>query len=446
MRERIIIVLLAIFPALVLGQSWETLGNGTNGTVRSLYADSVTGKLFVAGTFNRAGDSVSRGIATWNGNAWDSLGKGIDPYLVATVPSPTDAIFRYGNDVFVGGAFDHVGDSVVAHSIARWDGTTWHNAGDANSSVLDFMLYDSMLLAVGFFDTIGGIAAHRMALYDGVQWMPFYDDPIDLLGIWHVYDAIEYQDQLYITGNFSQVDSLKEIMRWDGNNWLSVGGGIKGDAWVNDTEVFQGELYVGGHFFEQDGNEGSFIMSWNGERWRSIGGPDWFVTDMLVWHDALWVAGAFSSVDGIPAQFIARWDGQQWCMLDDVFDNKISHLAIYQDELIAAAAFDSINEQPFNNIARWVDHSWADTCSAPLGIEDNITSSQSDELLVYPTPAQNWITVSEAGPAAQYVLYDLYGQVVLRSRAASFSVAKLAVGPYILMDEKSRKRTLIVKQ
>lgn len=93
------------------GSSWFALGSGVDSTVGALAASS--GSLYAGGIFNTAGGVSSRYIAQWNGSQWQALGGGV------TFGSGVSAIALAGNDVFIGGSFNILGDK-VSYCFARW--------------------------------------------------------------------------------------------------------------------------------------------------------------------------------------------------------------------------------------------------------------------------------------------------------------------------------------
>src|SRR5690606_2311158 len=109
---------------------------------------------------------------------------------------------------------------------------------------------DSFLYAVGGFDSIGGVAAKSVARWDGTTWEAFAP-PIIETGSgtdYILYDAAFYNNELYVVGNINDTSSanFREIAKWDGQQWVDVGGGMSNDGILFSCEVYKGELYVGG--------------------------------------------------------------------------------------------------------------------------------------------------------------------------------------------------------
>ena len=77
-------------------------------------------------------------------------------------------------DILVGGY--QIGDENPLEVIKRWDGSQWttfatatRNGQPASVSSMD-VLANGNVIATGAFDTISGVAASSIALWDGVAW------------------------------------------------------------------------------------------------------------------------------------------------------------------------------------------------------------------------------------------------------------------------------------
>jgi len=76
---------------------------GASGGIDAVVADSV-GNLYIGGDFSVVGDVIAHGIAKWDGSSWSALGSGTDgeyPYVNTLAVS--------GSDLFMGGGFSVVG-------------------------------------------------------------------------------------------------------------------------------------------------------------------------------------------------------------------------------------------------------------------------------------------------------------------------------------------------
>jgi len=97
-------------------QTWETVGSGVNGKVRSLSTDG-QGNLYVGGEFTEAGGVQVNYIAKWDGQSWSALGNGCDNYVIS--------LEYYDEKLYAGGSFRYVGNDVHSQGIACWTGSAW---------------------------------------------------------------------------------------------------------------------------------------------------------------------------------------------------------------------------------------------------------------------------------------------------------------------------------
>jgi hypothetical protein len=72
-----------------------------------------------------------------------------------------------------------------------------------------------------------------------------------------------YHGKLYVGGDIFTypLDTVGKILCYDGNNWQSLAGGIKGlNSVVLTMAVYHDELYVGGSFLKSNGNHDDNIQ------------------------------------------------------------------------------------------------------------------------------------------------------------------------------------------
>ncbi|MFN7014286.1 MAG: hypothetical protein ACK4ON_08470, partial [Bacteroidia bacterium] len=254
--------------------NWQPIAPGLDRPIRAIYNDTTDNLLYIGGPFSTIDGNYIRGIARWNGTQWDSLQGGIDAMdTLNNAPNNTFAFCRYGNYLYVGGAFNSV-DGFYSQGIARWDGNNWDSiACCPNSSIYEMVVFNNELFVVGRFDSIAGIPAYGIAKWNDTIWSDAFNFP--QFTYFSAIFAIEiYNNELYICGAFRNNfnDPEQNIMRWDGNAWKPVGNGIRGGGFVGafDLVVYQNELYVGGIFFKSNGNAGNYIQKWNGSTWSEV--------------------------------------------------------------------------------------------------------------------------------------------------------------------------------
>ncbi|MFH2142319.1 MAG: T9SS type A sorting domain-containing protein, partial [Bacteroidota bacterium] len=462
-KINIIIFGTILFSTLCYSQEWDTLGSGFPYSPRCLYVDTSENILYAGGYFLYAGGVRVDGIARWDGTKWDSLAGGAVVYGSSSGSCMVNAITKYQGNIYAGGEFF---DGVNTEGIALWDGIKWCDVGitgfsnslsTSNSVVNSIYVYDGELYAGGYFDSIDGIRVKNLAKWNGIQWsVPDTLQLCDWLFL-NVGCMKEYQGDLYFAGNFGGTqDSIKEIGRFDGQNWFSVGGGIKGDTWVHCIEVYQDELYVGGYFTALDGNVGNYIMRWDGYNWKDVGGGvmggggyNGQVTGMTIYNNELWVVGVFEYAGGVPTKYIAKWNGSEWCGIGEYFDNTLAHIAILNNEIIVAGGGkELLNGLQINYIAKWTGGNYVDTC----GVINNLREIKEGEekSIIYPNPAQDEITIETSDINNEFFEISIYsavgkqvGYTAQQKNQKNFtlSVGELSNGLYLIkyVSEKETK-------
>ncbi len=248
----------------------------------SVDAIAISGKnIYVGGSFVAAGSVTANGIAVWNGASWSSLGKGViyhNPYDSGAVQvGRVNSISVCGDDVYIGGSFDAV-DTVYANGVAMWNGKVWSSLGNGLTMLnADFGKVTSGIVNAvavngddvyvgGNFDHAGGINAHGIAMWNGKTWSSL-GNVFDTSGVGEtqVSALTISKNRVYAGGWFSisPVNALG-IAKWDGAKWSSLGTGISSSfsslgalALCNSGD----NIYVGGEFITASGiNAGNIAM------------------------------------------------------------------------------------------------------------------------------------------------------------------------------------------
>ena len=286
-------------------QVWSPVGGGANSFVDAL--ELYKGEVMVGGDFVQAGGINISGVASWDGNAWDSLRSGIDAWRIGDM-------IEFQNDLYVTGGFFMV-DGMWMPKIARWDGATWDSLGSGitgfSPKPLALAVYKNELYVAGIeLDYAGGV--------------PFYDF----------------------------------ILRWDGSKWDSVGGGIYGV--VRALKIYKGELYAAGDFLIADGKPASMIAKWDGSSWSTVGGgvSGSRIAALEVFQDKLIAGGSFYSAGSISVGNIAQWNGVKWDSLYAGIEGQVWTLEAHNHNLYVGGSFNKAGVKPANNIAKWNGSNW----------------------------------------------------------------------------------------
>ncbi len=232
------------------GSEWSALGEGANHRINALAVDG-RGTLYTGGDFTMAGGKPALHIAKWNGTEWSALGKGLDGSVYAL------AVDGSGN-LYAGGDFTRAGDTPANH-IAKWNGTEWSALGKgANRSVL--------ALAVDGRGNLYCATAYSMATgsniyrWDGTAWFNIARGTHDLSAL-----AADEIGNLYAAGYFTEIGGVaaNRIAKWNGREWSALGSGMN-DAVLALAADVGGNIYAGGSFSTAGGKPSSRIAKWKG--------------------------------------------------------------------------------------------------------------------------------------------------------------------------------------
>lgn len=156
----------------------EPADRGFNGPVNALAVldDGVSAVLCAGGRFSSADTAAASNVASWDGSAWQAAGSGTSDEVWSLAQFDIDFVGPIPPVLAVGGDF-LVAGGVAANRIATWDGTAWAALGSgASGSVRALVQFDkgtdAALGAGGDFTTIGGINANRAAYWTGAVWEP----------------------------------------------------------------------------------------------------------------------------------------------------------------------------------------------------------------------------------------------------------------------------------
>ncbi|MEO8088396.1 MAG: T9SS type A sorting domain-containing protein [Bacteroidota bacterium] len=395
MRKKVLLLFLIISFSLK-AQHWQDLGNYHQFPVISLCSDS--SYLFAGEQYSVTNATL---VSQWNGLLWDSVGSH------CTLQPRKLIIFRG----------DLICSACITGAISFWNGNSWNILGQITGSASGLDVSNNELYLTGDFDSIGGTPCSSIAKWDGNSWSRIDTTKWDGLGAANC--AVSYNGELFMGGNFANYNnSLNRLVKWNGFQWQSVGnisfGAIAG---VNCMIVYKGELYIGGLFNGVfPGAAGNGIARWNGSRWDDmqggIGDPPSQVFALQVYNDELYVAGNFSTAGGVPSSCIAKWDGSRWCSLGGYCDNGIACIAVYDSSIIVGGSFDIIGGDSISKVAKWVGGNYVDSCTTPIGINEQV---QVSELYFYPNPITgilNLVFDAIEGSIKNILIYNNKGQIV----------------------------------
>jgi hypothetical protein len=288
-------------------------------------------------------------------------------------------VVQAGTDLYVGGAFSTVG-TLVAHNIAKWDGTNWSTLGagtanGVNGTVYSLAVVGTDLYVGGRFSQAGGIAASSIAKWNGTAWsalgMGLSNTSSTQLAFVQALTPIG--TSLYVGGAFTLAGGslANNIAKWDGTNWSTLGAGMTGVIGsVNAIASLGPDIYVGGSFDYADGLPASRIAKWNGTTWSSLGSGVGTATNgavdaLLVVGTDLYVGGGFNIAGGVTVDGLAKWNGASWSRLGGAgFANGRSNgivtaMAMVGTDLYISGLFQQAYGAVADYLAKWDGTTWS---------------------------------------------------------------------------------------
>ena len=335
-----------LFVSNCSSAQWVNLGTGFNNPGRCMLLDTVTQEIIVGGNFDQAGTSSANGIALWNGINWSPIGLGA-PY-----GAPVYSITKFQNSLFASSIFQN--NPSYQNWLSKWNGSTWDTISPGlNGPVACFKEYNGDLYLGGAFHYSPICNANMIARFDGVTFHSFAFPATN-----YSVNAIEFfQGNMYIGGNFfDTIQQVNDLEVWDGTIFkpFGINGLASGVDFVNSMAVYNDELYIGGWFTNMNGDPANFIMKWDGQQFHEVGGGlNGPVSKIKSYSDGLYVCGNFTLAGQLPAPGIVKWDGNQWISLCDTFQNYgITDFVKVGGDLYITGGIDSIGLIDMNYVAK----------------------------------------------------------------------------------------------
>lgn len=211
-----------------------------------------------------------------------------------------------------------------------------------------------------------------------------------------------YNAEVYVTGNFSSVSNIpaKSIAKWDGQDWVPIGSGLKTGTVSNGTghilTEIDNELYLGGSFDSAFGMSAHSLVKYDGQNWSPVNNIPEFspvgspnkITKVLKYQNKLYVGGQFYSGFGVDdVNAISVFDGTEWIKVGTGIPNPndvVSDMVVYKGELIIGGQFtkSSHPQNPGNNIAAWDGTNWHSLGDASQGYGLTGTNSFVSRMIV----------------------------------------------------------------
>ncbi len=425
--------------------AWSNMGLGTNFTVQALEADSTQNILYVGGIFSQAGPIPMVGIAKWDGANYSGLGQGV------MVGSGISSLHLDNGVLYAGGTFTNM-DGVPTKNIAGWNGLTWSPLGlgldtiGATTVIKALATYNNELYAGGYFSRSGATFLSYIAKWDGANWLPVGGGTNGVVS-----SLCVYNNELYVGGTFTQAggQAVNNIAKWDGNNWTDVGGGVSytGAISVSALQVFGGDLIAGGTFDQAGSVPVRHIARWNGVNWGDVGGGAAYtgaisVSALEVFKGDLVAGGSFDTLGTVSSKFVGKWDGVNWSAMGTGMNNSVLALQTLHDTLYAGGYFTMAD----GNTSLFVSQ-WKPTAVSSSGL--GVSYHDQSYFRLYPNPVINELHIdgnSLNNHTLTFTLLDQMGREIMKKEnvldRVDLSSENIAPGLYIYKLSGGDKRVL----
>ncbi len=327
------IVIFIFIKALSHAQFFSGCGSGLNANLYGLFSDTITNKLIVSGNFTKAGNINCKGLATWDGQKFDSLGTGYETPM-------------YGRQT----PFIHFQGKLYTQGIDlklqyyNYSTKIWTKLNDAFDGVISSMvIFNHELFLSGDFRKIGLLKASCVAKYNGFK----FDTLNERLTYNYVSNLCVYKNRLYAGGNFGSETNFGGIAYYENNQWHPLSTGLVGGGppEVSALTIYKDKLYIGGMWFNIDGKFNPSCVAWDGNKFISvgilqyIGGQPATISKLIVHNGKLFAFGGVDRIinpnppyDTLNTNFGAVWDDYQWCPLRPHFTSFSTAIETYKDK------------------------------------------------------------------------------------------------------------------
>jgi hypothetical protein len=358
---------------------------GTNGVVYAIA--TINNTVYVGGSFSEAGGLPVKNIAKWDGKRWSAMGSGVNGTVLSMAVS--------GNDLYVGGTFTKAGE-IDANYLVKWDGSTWSLVENGlNGAVRAIGVQDSNLYVGGEFSEAGGVTTNRIAKWNGHQWSAL---GTGVSGINEAVNVITVSGSVvYVGGVFETIDGVyvNHIAKWNGSRWQPLGPGVFVTPYagpyyggVHAIAVRGSDVYVGGYINGAGVSSATGIARWNGSEWLKVGGasmqgPVWSI---VFDGNNLYAGGFFDGAPGLWTRGLARWDGVKWSALSNGISGApilVFALAVRNNNLYVGGDYWKADDFTVRNIAQWDGQVWKAMGNEIIGLNEQANALVHSDSSVY---------------------------------------------------------------
>jgi hypothetical protein len=363
------------------GSTWTPMGGvfgfqGAAGQVNKMLWQS--NQLYVAGAFERAGNTGADNVARWDGTSWWSLG-GQTSHGVAFGVNFVEILLAVGgsslipNGLYAGGLSTEAGSAII-NGVGRWDGTNWNAVSGgvsgvpsgSGSRVYALAADSTNLYAAGFFANAGGAAASCVARWDGTNWYPLGSGLDSTANAIAAGDA----DYIWVGGFFTNAGGIysRGLATWFAGGWHNLGN-VEGTNAIVYALAYDGgtKIYVGGQFYSAGGVTATNIAYFDqtDSSWHPLGPglPSGRVDSLACSNGVVYAGGTFTNAGSLAVQRVAKWDGANWSALGSGITGNgaaaVYGIVISGTNVYVTGNFTNAGGLIASNVARWNGANWS---------------------------------------------------------------------------------------
>lgn len=458
--QKKIAYLLIFLATTINAQNFISCNRGLDGVVSGLYNDTVLNKLIVFGNFIFADGKLVQGMATWDGQNFDSLGGGDK----RAFGGHREMIIRYKNKLYV--QFK----DLYLHS---YDYTTkqWQQIPNRFGGLIwDATILNDELYLVGDFDSVGNTKVKNIIKFNGTNYDTIAKRP---LFSFNFFSVAAYKSEIYAGGIFD-AQPFQGLAKFNGTDWISASPNLvmTGGAEVWDFEIYNGKLFMCGKWTDINGEYNPSCAAWDGNKWYNLGGLTFeggitgALTILKVYKNKLYVMGGFDYADTVKTRSIAVWNDTIWCGVKMINNTGLQNAPLenYKDQWYFRGNLtmygDTVPDTPesigdtINFLGIYVGNNGKlerDCFDKP--IKEIPTSPTADEL--YPNPTNDKINFNLSayfGTTCNLKIINGLGQLVANYQSinanSNLSIAAYSEGVYLFIfyTNQTRKTLKVVKQ
>jgi hypothetical protein len=291
---------------LIKSQNFIGCGLGLDTQPTGLYSDTILKKLVVFGNYSFAGGKPIRGMATWDGHDFDSLGSGNN----RAVGNKREMTISYKNKLYA----QFIDGYLHAYN---YDTKQWQKISELfDGEIIDATILNDELYLVGDFKQVGAISVRNIIKFNGSD----FDTLPKPLFSFYINAVHAFKNEIYIGGTFDALP-FQGVAKFNGAEWVSASPNLilDGGPEITDFETYNGKLFMCGKWTHINGEYNPSCASWDGEKWNNLGGLTFNggITGALsllkVYKNKLYVIGGFEYADSVKTLGMAVWNDTIWC-------------------------------------------------------------------------------------------------------------------------------------